>query len=308
LVVFSGIGERRPAKVFFCASRSYSAQFQAAVIKYAPHFPQLESVMPFRASSLFVCLSLSILLSACSHWPSQEHREVTLDQIDALMEKHKPVINLSCPEPVTDDRTVAYREESLRLLGGISSQLAASKPASTPPVVRTIVSRECATPAASGSSKNELDGRTIIGETEWIYLAPPGHHYKARVDSGAAVSSLSARDITEFERNGKPWIRFMLQHDDEVTTPLQVEAKVVRYIRIRQASADGLERRPVIRLRVNLGDNLQQDAEFSLTDRSDMTYPILLGRGFLRDVTLIDVGKQFLHPKYRPEQTEEPSQ
>ena len=145
-----------------------------------------------------------------------------------------------------------------------------------------------------------LDGKTIIGESEWIYLAPPGHHYQARVDSGAATSSLSATNITPFERNGEKWVRFWLQHDDE-STPIEVEAPLVRYVRIRQASADDIDRRPVVGLTVYLGKNLQQNAEFTLTDRSQMTYPILLGREFLRDVTLIDVGRNFIHPKYVPE-------
>ena len=261
--------------------------------------------MPARASSLLASISIPLLLSACTSWPSQEHRDVTLEEIDALLKKNQPVVNLSCPEPASDTAQAAYREQSLQKLDEISQKLATNKPAA-PQVVKTVVSRDC--PAVQAPVANELNGRVIIGETEWIWLAPPGHHYKARVDSGAATSSLSAKEITEFERNGKPWVRFILQHDDEVTTPFPVEAPIARYIKIRQASADGLDRRPVVRLRVNLGPNLQQDAEFSLTDRSDMTYPILLGREFLRDITLIDVGKQFLHPKYRPEQTEERTQ
>ena len=261
--------------------------------------------MPGRASSLLACVSIPLLLSACSNWPSQEHRDVTLEQIDALLEKHQPVVNLSCPEPAADQNAAAYREQSLKMLGDISDKLNSAKPAA--PVVRqTVVAKEC--PPAPAPAANELNGRVIIGETEWIWLAPPGHHYKARVDSGAATSSLSAKEIREFERNGKPWVSFVLQHDDEIETPVEIKAPLSRYIKIRQASADGTERRPVVRLRVNLGPNLQQDAEFSLTDRSDMTYPILLGREFLRDITLIDVGKQFLHPKYRPEQTEERTQ
>src|SRR5690606_26507194 len=82
--------------------------------------------------------------------------------------------------------------------------------------------------------------------------------------------------------------------------PLQIEAPVVRNVRIRQASADDVERRPVVQLTINLGSGLQQDAEFTLTDRSQMTYPILLGREFLRDIVLIDVGRKNVQPRFQP--------
>jgi hypothetical protein len=52
---------------------------------------------------------------------------------------------------------------------------------------------------------------------------------------------------------------------------------------------------------VNMGQDHRYDTEFTLTDRSQMTYPILLGREFLRDVILIDVSRQFIHPKYIPQ-------
>lgn len=257
--------------------------------------------MPVRACSRLVFSSLPLFLAACSYLPGPDHRAVTMDAIEEVVVRYQPVVDVSCPAPLVDEAEVRDRRETLRLLESISAQI--STPRDTTPPVQTVVRRiqqSCPPPVSVLTDVKEVDGRIIIGETEWIYLSPPGHHYKARVDSGAAISSLSAREITEFERNGKPWVRFMLQHDDEVTAPLPVEARVVRYIRIRQASANGVERRPVIRLRVNLGASLQQDAEFSLTDRSEMTYPILLGRGFLRDVTLIDVGKQFLHSKFQP--------
>src|SRR5690606_8163018 len=47
----------------------------------------------------------------------------------------------------------------------------------------------------------------------------------------------------------------------------------------------------------------QQEAEFTLTDRSQMSYPMLLGRSFLQDVALIDVGKEFTQPKFEIEDT-----
>ena len=44
-------------------------------------------------------------------------------------------------------------------------------------------------------------------------MDPPGHHYRARIDSGAETSSLSASEVIEFERDGDDWVRFTFQHD-----------------------------------------------------------------------------------------------
>ena len=56
---------------------------------------------------------------------------------------------------------------------------------------------EC--PAGSGSP---IGNKEVIGAMEWLYIDPPGSHYRARVDSGAETSSLSASDVEEFERDG----------------------------------------------------------------------------------------------------------
>lgn len=250
--------------------------------------------MPQRAS-YFLIPAVLLTLAGCTSWPTPEHRAVTNDSIRAIMDD----VVADNPVPVPPDCTDLSQLEAVskalgqqtRQFDELNDQLK-SLVAANP----NFASSECQEPAGAAA----LDGKTIIGSSEWIYLTPPGHHYQARVDSGAATSSLSAQNITRFERNGEKWVRFFLQHDDEAQ-PIEVEAPLVRHVRIRQASADEVDRRPVVSLTVNLGNNLQQDTEFNLTDRSQMTYPILLGRQFLRDVTLIDVGREFIHPKFEPD-------
>jgi len=48
----------------------------------------------------------------------------------------------------------------------------------------------------------------------------------------------------------------------------------------------------VVELQFAIGDH-QQVAEFTLADRTNLTYEVLIGRNVLRDVMLIDVGKEF---------------
>ncbi len=249
--------------------------------------------MPIRAS-FFLIACTALISSGCSVWPGPEHRDLTLADIERLLDQKLPAAEPVPAAAVCGD--VAALDDKLRRqrlqLVRINKQLQALTAASP-----TFSGAECPPREAPATL---MDGKTIVGASEWIYLSPPGHHYQARIDSGAATSSLSAVNVVRFERNGKRWVRFWLQHDDEAE-PIEIEAPLVRHVLIRQASSDEVDRRPVVSLTVNLGTDLQQDTEFTLTDRSQMTYPILLGREFLRDVTLIDVGRRFLHAKFVPD-------
>ena len=138
-----------------------------------------------------------------------------------------------------------------------------------------------------------LEDKSVIGGLEWIYMDPPERHFRARVDSGAETSSLSARDIVEFERDGDDWVRFVFEHDN----PIELELPIVREALIRQASSEGLDRRFVVEIDLRLGDRLQR-TEFTLTDRRRMSYPVLLGRAFLMDLYIVDVSQAYMHPRY----------
>ena len=63
-----------------------------------------------------------------------------------------------------------------------------------------------------------------------------------------------------------------------------------------QRVVDDLDRRPVVRLTVRIGD-MTEKAEFTLKDRSDMTFPVLLGREFLKDIAVVDVAREYIQPK-----------
>ncbi|MCG5549072.1 ATP-dependent zinc protease [Halorhodospira halochloris] len=128
----------------------------------------------------------------------------------------------------------------------------------------------------------------VFGEVEPIQLDPPGLEFDARVDSGANTSSIDARNIEEFERDGEPWVRFEIK-DRDSGDRLAIERPKKRTIRISQAA--GTEERPVVELHATIGE-LSERVEFTLTDRSHLSYPILVGRNMLRDVVLVDVGLQ----------------
>lgn len=140
-----------------------------------------------------------------------------------------------------------------------------------------------------------IDGKLMVGEAEWIWVDAANDAFQARVDTGATTSSISAQEITIFERNGKNWVRFFLSHQ-EMDDKIQVEAPLVRHVRVRQASSDDFDRRPVVLLAVRIG-NMTEKAGFTLKDRNDMTFPVLLGREFLKDIALVDVAHEYIQPK-----------
>jgi len=158
--------------------------------------------------------------------------------------------------------------------------------------------RDASVPEVRGQcpdSQVRLDNKEILGRTEWIGLPSVGTYLEARIDSGATTSSLSATEITRFERDGEDWVRFKLglNADDSAVDAVRdawIEAPVERRVRIIQAS--GEDARPVISLLMTLGP-LRESVQFTLNDRTHLDHPVLLGRRFLMDIAVIDVAERF---------------
>jgi len=142
------------------------------------------------------------------------------------------------------------------------------------------------------------DDKTILGQVEWVYVSKVKENFKGRIDTGAATSSINAVDIQRFERDGKRWVRFNLTHAEGDNADM-IEARVIRIAKIRQSSQQGDSvERPVIELHVRIGD-VAHLTEFTLTNRQQMAYPVLIGRTFMRDVILVDVSKEYNFPEYQ---------
>jgi hypothetical protein len=131
----------------------------------------------------------------------------------------------------------------------------------------------------------------ILGWVERVHLVEPGFTLKAKLDSGAETSSLDARIIKKFRKDGKRWVRFAL------TDPNTGEEQVLVRERIRTIGVvqhDGSNQvRPTVMLQACIADRLL-DVEVSLVDRSEFSYRLLLGRRALRSFALIDTGNTHL--------------
>lgn len=159
-----------------------------------------------------------------------------------------------------------------------------------PPVPEKAACDVTPDPRSQGRA-DRLKGKLVVGEKEHFLLMDPGLVYEARVDSGAETSSLDARNITRFERDGQNWVRFDIP-DPSGEGMLTLEREVSRRVRIISASAEDGQRRVVVDLQFMIGDH-QQEAEFTLTNRESLSHRVLIGRNVLRDVMLVDVGREF---------------
>ncbi len=239
------------------------------------------------------------LTASCSHWPGPDHREVTMEGIQQLLETQCP------PTTVTDEDLFALGDRldlQTQQLQALNDTFNAQQQ-ELDSLRLDQKDEKCEMPVAKAVPVG-TDNKTILGAEEWIYLSPPGRHFAARVDTGASLSSISARNIQRFERDGKRWVSFELDTGDEESDTIPLEAPLSRFVRIRQASFDDSDRRPVIMLDVILGHAIHQKTEFTLADRTRMSYPVLLGRSFLRDITLVDSGESYMHPKVTPDELE----
>jgi hypothetical protein len=172
-------------------------------------------------------------------------------------------------------------------INSLRNSLNSSANAKTPEVVKTM----------SNNSDNTAmnDGKLIFGEVEWIYIADADSSLEGRIDTGASISSISAKNVERFERDGKTWYRFTIPMND--SEGVTVEAPWVRTSTIRQVSnQSGIEDRPVVKMTFKVGSHTGK-AEFSLKDRTTMVYPILIGREFIKDFAVVDVSRKHVQKR-----------
>jgi hypothetical protein len=133
-------------------------------------------------------------------------------------------------------------------------------------------------------------GLPILGAAEEAILLPWGLSVRARVDTGAAVSSVDARSIRVRNVRGEKVVRFVLMGDGDRRAAL--ELPLAGYRRVTNSDG-GIEKRPMVEMEVCVASHRVR-AEFTLNDRSRMEYHILLGRNILAGRFLVDAAAQHL--------------
>lgn len=135
---------------------------------------------------------------------------------------------------------------------------------------------------------------TTIGWVESVVLQDVGIRLKARIDTGAGVSSLNARIIaTRPAIDGKAE-KIVFQIQDQEGRTQSIERTIVEWAKIKGKGTQRAIRRPVVRLDVCLGGQ-RLEGRVNLADRSGFLYPMLIGRNLLKTGNfLIDPRGKFM--------------
>lgn len=137
--------------------------------------------------------------------------------------------------------------------------------------------------------KSPVTKKTVIGRVEKASLPSFGiKNIYAKIDTGADLSSIWATDI--IEKNGI--LRFkVFGKASPLYTGQVIKVEKPHYLLTRVTNSFGhSELRYVVKLQLKLKDKLVK-ATFTLSNRSNKTYPILIGRKLLYRRFLVDVSK-----------------
>jgi ribosomal protein S6--L-glutamate ligase len=134
----------------------------------------------------------------------------------------------------------------------------------------------------------------IVGWKEWVSLPNLDIPViKAKIDTGAATSSLHAHHIEYLDVDGITHVKYSL-------CPLQKNKKLVRTCiarlhdeRMVKSSSGNIEKRPVIKTMLKIG-LIAWEIELNLTNRDYMGMRMLIGREALDGRALVNAGHKFL--------------
>lgn len=135
----------------------------------------------------------------------------------------------------------------------------------------------------------------IVGRYECIDLPDLGlHGIKAKIDTGAGISSIHCSHIHIVNVNGKSVLECHL---------LGFKTPVFHFEEFKERSIRSSNGQSEIRYAVKIivGINSRRiKTEFTLSKRDQMNFPVLLGRRFLRNRFLVDVSKMYLFTTFHP--------
>lgn len=134
------------------------------------------------------------------------------------------------------------------------------------------------------NNKRVIGRREVVDLPEWDLYG-----LDAKVDTGAYTSSLHCHHIELVDsKNETRKVRFNLLDPSHEAYNEKLFTLPVFDIKDVKSSNAQKERRFVVKTSLLMFDR-KYDIELSLTDRSEMKYPLLLGRRFLRKRFIVDV-------------------
>lgn len=136
-----------------------------------------------------------------------------------------------------------------------------------------------------------MDKKEIFGIVEHLSLPELGiFDIPAKIDTGAFSGAIHVTDIREYKTdNGKRRLEFVLPYNNK-------KIDLGKYTRTYVRSSTGHQQRRYLFDTTIMVNNIEYQIRIGLSDRSDMTYEILVGRRFLnQNKILVDVTKNQEH-------------
>lgn len=130
----------------------------------------------------------------------------------------------------------------------------------------------------------------MVGWVENVVIEISNSKMKAKLDTGAETSSLRAEVIKTFKKDNEKRVLFSIENEEGEKKIY--ESRLIRWVKIKQKN-EKFARRPVIHLAICLaGKRITGDV--NLAERTNMLYPVLIGRNMLQNTFIMNPGKTFL--------------
>jgi hypothetical protein len=155
--------------------------------------------------------------------------------------------------------------------------------------------------AEEGSEPDEAESQApygkkrVIGATAHLREASTGLRFLARIDSGAKSCSLHAEEVRiddpseKMHRNIGKAVRFRVL--DSKGESHWIDAEIAETVTVKTSEAR--DKRYKVWLTLRHGD-FEKRVTVTLNNRADMTFPLLIGRNFLRGDFVVDVERDSL--------------
>ena len=146
--------------------------------------------------------------------------------------------------------------------------------------------------SAAKPKERRIKSKLAIGWCEMVDIPSLGlSQVHAKMDTGAATSSIHASRIKPFIRDGKIWVEFWFRlnagQKPKRYEELVVDRRVVR-------SSNGIvQERYVIAAQFCFG-TLCWQGQLTLANRRSMAFPLLIGRRALRRGFVVDSGRRWV--------------
>ncbi|MCK9256548.1 MAG: ATP-dependent zinc protease [Sulfurospirillaceae bacterium] len=248
---------------------------------------------------IFVILIL-LIFTGCAHHSQNDSVLALESKIDKNTQTLQEQMNknthscISQNKEFLQQRVISKLDATNEKLEKLFNELEELKKVKPKIIIKDVKEKKEEKESVNINKIDKFEEKLVVGGVEKVQIYPTDFQFDARIDTGAETSSIDARDIKEFERDGKKWVSFDLI-EQESNKKIRVEREIVRHVKIAQSLVDTLDRRVIVLLKLYIGDRAFL-TEFTLTNRDHMNYPLLIGRNAIKDMMIVDVSRDFIAP------------